>query len=174
MKILAALILPAVLLAQDVTVRRTEPALAKAFLERPPRGIELLSVIVCGPFSASIPAGAVAKAAAAQGFTVYPASAVDELTQRATARSWAQRASDVAEGLTLSGAALTAEHVIAAGSIWTTALILAAGAAHWFAAKLQPLAPDPEKLKALALPDPINLPVGGCWTGISIGSEGTK
>ncbi len=155
-----------------VTAAPAPPSVAKAFLDRKIAGVGVWAVTVCAPAPFRTSSGELVRQAfEKQGVVLFPEAAVDAITNVAIARSRASIAMDIGEGISLGGAALTSSKIIKADERMTAAMVFAAGAAHWAASKFQRTAPDPSRLKALTLPAVVDVPVAGCWTGLSLGRD---
>jgi|GEM_PF-5786123 len=153
-----------------VTAAPTPAAVAKAFLDRKIAGVGVWAVTACAPVPFHAGAGEIVRQAfEKQGIVLFPSAAVDAVTNVAIVRSRASIAMDVGEGISLGGAALTSSKIINADERMTAGMVFAAGAAHWAASKFQRTSPDPSRLKSLTLPDSIDVPVAGCWTGLALG-----
>jgi hypothetical protein len=156
-----------------VTATATAPDLVKAFLERTIQGAAAFSVAVCGPPGSRASAGDVIQEAARQNVFLFAPNAIDALGARALGRSKSQIVADVGEGLALAGTFMTGANIVKlTDQEKTKAVSVGAGLvglAQWLSGKLKASAPDPTKLRTLDLPDQIELPTGGCWTGITLG-----
>jgi len=180
--VLAALILAGPAMAQEpawaASFAPTGPEPLRGAIGRTIDGVSVYSANVCaGAPALTLPAAAVLIEAHKRGLVLFDGQALDALLVGIEGRSPAAIVLDVAEGVSIAGAVVTNTDVInmrdAVRKKASFALAGFAGLAHWLHSKLTTKRIDPDKVRAFALPDRIELEKAQeCWRGTLLGITG--
>ena len=182
------ILLLSVLLCQPEKLKAQdpEPAWAASFAPQGPEplrgaigrtidGISVYSGNVCaGPNGAELSAAAVLIEVHKRGLIIFDGKSLDALLVSTEGNSPLTIFMNVAEGVSLAGAVIANTDVINLNDRVrkkaSFGLVVLAGAARWFQGKHNAKRIDPEKVRAFALPDRLDLPRPlDCWRGTLLG-----